>query len=117
MGLDSYVWSVDPKKAKVLRDTELTLKEKYKPEELFYWRKHHNLHNWMENLYRSKGGNETFNCERVRLDKEDLDELEQAVITNQLSEEKEDVDNDMLFIAKAREAIDNGKAVYYDSWW
>lgn len=120
MGLDSYVWAVDPKNALVVEDTELKLKEGNKPEELFYWRKHHDLHNWMENLYRIKGGQNEFNCEKVRILKEDLDNLEQAVIANNLSDEplNEDyISNDMFFIAKAREAIDDGKAIYYDSWW
>ena len=42
----------------------------------FYWRKHPNLQGFMENLYRSKGGNaEYFNCEDVELTLEDLDRL------------------------------------------
>lgn len=34
--------------------------------ELHYWRKHPNLHGWMEQLYRDKGGaEEIFNCAAV----------------------------------------------------
>lgn len=44
--------------------------------EIDYWRKHHDLHGWFENLYLSKGGNETFNCIPLKLELEDLDQLE-----------------------------------------
>ena len=95
--------------------------------ELFYWRKHPNLHGWMENLYRSKGGTDIeFNCVPVRLDQSDLDVLEEAIKQNGLphtegfffgvSDGSEKAD-DLEFIRKAREAIDAGKAVFYSSWW
>ena len=32
-----------------------------KPQELAYWRKHPNLHGWMEMLWEQKGGVGTFN--------------------------------------------------------
>ncbi|MFG1384347.1 hypothetical protein [Xanthobacter versatilis] len=44
-----------------------------------YWRKHPNLHGWMERLYRSKGGTAPeFNCATLLLTGEDLDALEEA---------------------------------------
>lgn len=95
--------------------------------EFFYWRKHPDLHGWMESLYRAKGGEDpSFNCNSVRLTSEDLDALEQAVKSSELPDtvgyffgesEPEDREGDLEFIAKAREAITAGDAIYYDSWW
>mgnify|MGYP000674080630 CR=1 FL=1 len=49
-------------------------------EELHYWRKHPNLHGWMEQLYYSKGGNEdSFNCTNLLLTMGDLNKLESAI--------------------------------------
>jgi len=98
-------------------------------EELHYWRKHHDLHGWMERLYRAKGGSEeSFNCTHVRLTPDDLDNLEHDVRNNKLPEttgfffgnfppDDESIKNDLDFIEKARTAIKDGFAVYYDSWW
>ena len=77
MGLDMYAWRV--KAADVVSDFEVAKDNNdfSKLEEIFYWRKHHDLHGWMENLYREKGGTEeSFNCVKVRLTKEDLERLE-----------------------------------------
>ena len=97
------------------------------PSELHYWRKHPDLHGWMEALYFVKGGRaDSFNCVAVRLTSDDLDLLEDVVKRNELpptegfffgqttGEERED---DLAFIAKARAAIADGQTVYYDSWW
>ena len=91
------------------------------------WRKHPDLHGWMEQLYYEKGGQEeSFNCTPVVLTSEDLDRLENAVKHGLLpptqgfffgqsdGSEKED---DLDFIAKARAAIAEGDTVLYDSWW
>jgi hypothetical protein len=95
--------------------------------ELFYWRKHPNLHGWMEALYRTKGGvDDDFNVAAVRLDATDLDALEKAVMSDALPEtagfffgesSAEDKESDLQFIPKAREAIAGGKRVFYTSWW
>lgn len=129
MGLDMYAWRVKSEDAvgdfEIARDeNECKIKE-----ELFYWRKHHDLHGWMENLYRNKGGTEeSFNCIPVRLTMEDLDRLEKDVLGYELPEttgfffgnnppDSDSTANDMQFIAKAKQAIAEGDAVYYDSWW
>ena len=42
-------------------------------QKIFYWRKHPNLHGWMEALYREKGGKgKYFNCDQVALTPEDM---------------------------------------------
>lgn len=119
-----YAWSVAPHDAispiKINKDADR--------HELHYWRKHHDLHGWMENLYRSKGGTESFNCEPVELTEEDLNNLVTAIESGHLPPttgfffgnnppDEDSNSEDMEFIEKAREAIDNGWKVYYDSWW
>ena len=123
MGLDMYAYATE--KASSAEDfLELDHENR---EEIFYWRKHPNLHGWMEALYRSKGGTEEdFNCIPVRLDPSDLDALEATVKGDALpltagfffgiSDGSEKAD-DLEFIRKAREAIADGDTVFYTSWW
>ena len=87
MGLDMYAWRV--KAEDVIGEFEVAKDEEGygKVEEFFYWRKHHDLHGWMERLYREKGGTaESFNCVKVRLTKEDLERLAADVMANKLPE-------------------------------
>ena len=125
MGLDMYAFSA--KDAPDLKEIDQGLKD-HDPVEIFYWRKHHDLHGWMNDLYTRKGGVESFNCTPVRLMPEDLDMLEHAIKNrlmpgttgfffgnNPLNNDSDS--SDMKFIAKARAEIANGRAVYYDSWW
>lgn len=95
--------------------------------ELHYWRKHPNLHGWMRDLYYAKGGKaESFNLVPVALSLEDLDRLEAAIRDGSLpptsgfffgETDGTEAEDDLAFIAKAREAIAAGCTVYYDSWW
>jgi len=123
MGLDQFAYCIDNNGEK---------------EELAYWRKHPNLQGWMENLWESKGrpgltednsGNMLgdFNCIPVELNIDDLDDLEDAVRGSALPEtagfffggnsDNEYKEEDLEFIRKAREALDSGLTVVYDSWW
>lgn len=127
MGLDMYAWGVDANDvARFLNHT--SDEPKVHVEELCYWRKHHDLHGWMERLYQLRGGTETFNCIKLRLELEDLDNLEADLKARSLPEttgfffgnnppDEETDSYDFEFIAKARQYIDGGGAVFYDSWW
>jgi hypothetical protein len=130
MGLDMYAWVVSKEDA--IDSLTIRSKEDGRTEdlcELDYWRKHHDLHGWMERLYRRKGGiAESFNCCPVRLTIEDLDALQFDLLNSMLPETKgyffgnnppdvETLSYDLKFIQKARDAINDGMAVYYDSWW
>ena len=123
MGLDMYAFST---KAKPKTEVDFETKN-FKPEGIHYWRKHPNLHGWMQNLYDSKGGkSDSFNGDCVVLDMEDLDNLEQDIKDGNLPDTQgfffgnsmgdEDTD-DLDFVSKAKEAINNGRTVYYTSWW
>ena len=110
-----------------------------KPRELAYWRKHPNLHGWMERLWHSKcntqgnpvvedaGGMGTFNGVELELTHEDLDELERAVTHSQLPATSgfffgNDADehyreSDLSFIKNARAELFFGLKVFYNSSW
>ena len=92
--------------------------------ELHYWRKHPNLHGWFEKLYYYKGGEaEIFNCVYIEVSLKDLEDLEYDIRNHILSETmgfffgkdeehisdelNEDDLDDLEFIEKAREEIEN----------
>jgi len=95
--------------------------------EIMYWRKHPNLHGWMEKLYYEKEGKEdSFNCAPVELTSEDLDLLEKDILEDRLphtdgfffgSSDSAPNPKDLEFVKLAREAIKEGDKVFYDSWW
>jgi hypothetical protein len=43
------------------------------PREIAYWRKHPNLHGWMQRLWESKGNSGEFNGDELELTWEDLE--------------------------------------------
>jgi hypothetical protein len=126
MGLDMYAFIVDADKVgdKV---TDVALGDDAM--QISYWRKFNALHGWMEDLYRLKGGSKaSFNCTTVRLTDNDLDRLEMDTGNNKLvpingfffgAQEiyPEDLESVATFVKVARQAIADGKAVFYDSWW
>lgn len=95
--------------------------------EIHYWRKHPNLHGWMQRLYRDKGGEQDdFNCVNLQLTAGDLDNLEADVKQKRLPEtsgfffgesDGTELVDDLAFIAKAREALAANLTVFYTSWW
>ena len=94
--------------------------------EIAYWRKHPDLHGWMENLYREKGGREqSFNGDLVVLTLKDLDRLEEDILRKNLpkttgfffGESGEISLKDLEFVLEARKAIQEGDTVFYDSSW
>ena len=105
-----------------------------KPREIAYWRKHPNLHGWMEQLWIRKGGSNedsawgtNFNGIELELTHEDLDELERAVTHNQLPATRgfffgdgaDDYyrEQDLEFIKNARAELFFGLKVFYNSSW
>ena len=121
MGLDMYAYTLKTKPNRPV-DFECdgaTL--------IHRWRKHPNLQGWMELLYFAKGGTaDSFNCVPVELSAEDLDRLEADIRLGRLPEtsgfffgesDGDEIEDDLAFIAKARQALADGLTVYYDSWW
>ena len=113
MGLDQYAYTVNKHGEK---------------ETICEWRKHPNLHGWMENLWRSQGNEDgDFNCEELELTEDDLLDLEDDVCLGMLPKTTgfffgEDSDlyyekTDLKFIETAKEKLKNGYKVFYYSWW
>lgn len=118
MGLDMYAYTA----AKAEADHKTTQRE------LAYWRKHPNLHGWMERLAESKQVKyNSFNGVELELTWEDLDELERVITHGQLPSTQgfffgEDADDyyreqDLEFVKKARAELFMGLKVFYNSSW
>jgi hypothetical protein len=118
MGLDMYAYTA----AKEQADYETSQRE------IAYWRKHPNLHGWMERLAESKNVKySTFNGVELELTWQDLDELERAITHDQLpstqgfffGNEADDYykEQDLEFIKKARAELFLGLKVFYNSSW
>ena len=114
-------------------------------EELHYWRKFHDIHGWMEELYRAKGGKkESFDTVSVQLKIKDIFNFSKDVEDKKLpdfsptkgmdwknmgvrsrkvwlNDEKElpiILKEDYLgFVDKALEALENRYNIFYTSWW
>lgn len=121
MGLDMYAFAIpETPAAPVDFDAETG-------SELHYWRKHPNLHGWMEALYRAKGGkDDDFNCVNLQLTADDLNRLEADIRSGNLpptsgfffgQSDGTEVADDLAFIEKARAEIADGMTVFYTSWW
>ena len=121
MGLDMFAYTTSEKLADSVDFDVATLTE------IHYWRKHPNLHGWMEKLYRQKGGSaESFNCVDVQLVREDLDTLEADIKAGRLPytegfffgvSDGSELEDDLSFINKARDALSENLSVFYSSWW
>ena len=98
-----------------------------KPIELAYWRKHPSLHGWMEQLYRQRGGTDTFNGIELELTWNDVDDLERAIRHGKLPFTEgfffgKPADNvyyeeDLKFCVDAKAEIFLGFKVFYNSSW
>lgn len=99
-----------------------------KPREIAYWRKHPNLHGWMEKLAEQKNLKyNSFNGIELELTAEDLDELERAVTHSQLpatsgfffgnDSDQHYYSQDLAFIKAARTEMFMGLKVFYNSSW
>ena len=101
--------------------------------EIAYWRKHPNLHGWMEQLWHNKGfplpnsDDPMFNGVELELTWDDLDQLEEDIQNDRLPSTRgfffgDNSDNyyreqDLEFIRKARAELFTGLKVFYNSSW
>lgn len=127
MGLDMKAYAID---------------ENGEEEYLAEWRKHNRLQGWMQELWESKGcpnakEDGDFNCVELQLNAQDIDELEDAILTMTLPESHgffwgsdsffwtdEDgndypensyyyLEQDLEFVTEARKMLDKGYGVFY----
>jgi hypothetical protein len=121
MGLDMYAFAAATKLT-----TPVDFAEPPDAVEFHYWRKHPNLHGWMQRLYEARGGgNADFNCSPLVLDMDDLDALKATIRHHRLPETSGfffgvsldgEEKGDLAFVAKARALIRDGKTVLYYAW-
>jgi len=128
MGLDQYAYTAA--RAGQYQD-HYELENVTKPLELAYWRKHPNLHGWMETLWNSKGrvgdSGDQFNCIELELTPEDIDMLENDILEGALpgtsgfffgdSADDYYLEEDLQFIRDARAWHFLGLKVFYNSSW
>ena len=140
MGLDMYAYSATRagEQQEFYEDAEFVNGEfvstKTKPKELAYWRKHPNLHGWMENLWMRRGypgasddQDRMFNGIELELTWEDLMALEYDIKHGALpdtqgfffGENSNDYykKQDLEFIDQARADLFCGLRVFYNSSW
>ena len=127
MGLDQYAYRV--RKGIIKPGTDINKLDipSEELEKIAYWRKHPNLHGWMERLYVDKGGEDMFNCEFVQLNEDELVKLQEDILMDALDEAVgpfwgDDADNqyrksDLDFIKVALDSINKGYDILYYSWW
>jgi hypothetical protein len=134
MGLDMYVYA---KKTDLADDVQVDFDVDYhwQDDEICYWRKHPNLHGWMQSLYLEKGGQseDVFNGDNVRLTDDDVDALEKAIYEDALpftqgfffgqspEKGKEYYEirkaRDLECVELMRDALCQGLTVWYTSSW
>jgi uncharacterized protein YciU (UPF0263 family) len=109
---------------------EFVSKTVAKPREIAYYRKHPNLHGWMEQLWRSKtpdASKDRFNGVELELTWDDIDLLENDILNNQLpsttgfffGDPADDYykQKDLEFVKNARAELFMGLRVFYNSSW
>ena len=128
MGLDMFAYKVKAELLENDKQVDIDI-ENIPKEDFYYWRKHHDLHGWMENLYRFKGGkDEVFNCSTIVLTLDDLNMLSNDIKNYGLpntkgfffgnnSPDEESNRQDLDFVWECRAAIDQGYVVFFFSGW
>ena len=120
MGLDQYAYIKE-------NSGEIDGKPQEQHVDVATWRKHPNLQGYMEALWIKRGGEGQFNMVEVELSKEDILELNKAIIKQDLPKTVgffygNDADEyykkaDLKFISEALKHINEGSKIYYSSWW
>jgi hypothetical protein len=119
MGLDMYAYVADKSYDHVTESSS---------RELAYWRKHPNLHGWMERLAKSKGLDyDTFNGVEVELTYDDILQLEEDIKNGRLPSTSgfffgtpsDDyyLTTDLEFVRQAKAELFVGLRVFYNSSW
>ena len=102
-------------------------------EDIGYWRKHPDLHGYLEDLYIERGGTGEFNCVELPLSEEDCEDIIELA-KQRLKADKNDVKHTQGFFfgetqleqweetisifEKALNTVNfDIEEIYYDSWW
>jgi hypothetical protein len=126
MGLDQYAFYARKEDA----GDNAALNSALNNNEFKYWSKEYCIDKWMEHLYQEKGGEEVFNCQFLKIEDTDLDDLEKALKTEDFYDngrfffnESDDDEKACIkaeaenFITMARDYVKDDYDVYYTNWW
>jgi hypothetical protein len=127
MGLDANVYSVLKRLSKELPDVDASLEGLEKFDEM-YWRKHGQLQNYFHQWYTELGGqHEDFNCVYLRLTKDKIQGLINAISTGTMPHGEGfffgDADSDKLLADRdwaekfLREADWENRDYFYSAWY
>jgi hypothetical protein len=135
MGLDMYAYvaaRAGQSEHYWQKNLDGNLESVSKPREIAYWRKHPNLHGWMNNLWLEKNINSLhddvmFNGIELELTWDDLNQLELDIKEGKLPSTSgfffgDDSDDyyraqDLQFVADAKAEVFLGLKVFYNSSW
>ena len=106
MGLDMTINSTKPSNIeKRNSDVDFQVISFEKTDEISSWSKCMGLHQWMEDLFKRKGGKGSFLYEDLILNKEDLVSLDEELGDGERSD----------FITEALDNLESGNVVFYSS--
>jgi hypothetical protein len=140
MGLDMYAYVAEKEgqqrefyeSAEFDDDTkDFVNKTVEQPREIAYWRKHPNLHGWMEQLWKSRNGGNgdsaNFNGIELEITWDDLEILELDIMSGTLPStsgfffgneaDAHYKEQDLKFVRDARAELFCGLKVFYNSSW
>lgn len=133
MGLDMYAYVAAKPGAQDEYYEEVNAnRTATEPRELAYWRKHPNLHGWMEQLWRSRNPDAdeySFNGIELELTWEDIERLENDIKTGVIAKmgttgfffgsPSDDYyyEKDLEFVRNAKAELFIGLKVFYNSSW
>lgn len=136
MGLDQYAYVAAKAGQReefydraVWVDNDLVSTTVAEPREIAYWRKHPNLHGWMQRLWEAKGNEGNFNGDELELTWQDIDALEQDIKSGTIAElgttgfffgkPSDSVyhEQDLQFCQDAKTELFLGLKVFYNSSW
>ena len=131
MGLSQYIYVTEKTKLKDngtdLADYAAIRDDK----EFFEWRKHWDLHGFLEQVYLKKGGKEPATWDVIQLNEKDIDDLKYALDKNELpwnkkcfvwdnsTESKQEQTNEfvdkakLFYAAQAMKSADKQKTLFY----
>jgi hypothetical protein len=128
MGLDAFFWStesenisgeVDFKTSELLYENTSREKwvELFDIEEIAYWRKNWDLHEFLAGVYKEKGGEESgmFNCTNLLITEEILQEYESRATYEDGMEWRQE--EDKKGFEAARKSMRDGYKVFYNGWY
>ena len=132
MGLDMYAYTAARSRTMPNADVIVAVDDTSNHREIAYWRKHPNLHGWMERLAERKNlkldlSYDSFNGIELELTWDDLDALEQDIVNKQLpatrgfffgkNSDDHYQEHDLAFVRKAKAELFLGLKVFYNSSW